>query len=236
LTSIDQLIENISTLYASSPQDASRLIEDYLDTQLQELTLQQRISTLKELGGRFLPKPGNAPFEKQVIERVVKLVLGKTPGTEDLSSPEILERLALSMNTIFDIVNQLIGVINTTFATGPAGDETIRQVIGDNLEGQNPAQPLEEHLGQIKKAFLITQQAFKIAASSSLDKILAELDPENISSKTTGSLKFGPLKKAESFDLYEQTFHQFRQWYESGRFMDDFLREFEKNCQKLFVS
>jgi len=146
MTSIDQLIDSISKLYASSPQDASRLIEDYLDTELQELTLQQRISTLNELDGRFLPKPGNAPFEKEVIERVVKLVLGKNPGTEDLSSPEILERLALSLNTIFDIVNQLIGVINTTFATGPAGDETIRGVIGDNLEGQSPAQPLEEHL------------------------------------------------------------------------------------------
>jgi hypothetical protein len=236
MTSIEQLIEGISKLYASSPQDAARTIEDYLDAQLKELTLGQRIATVQELDTRFLPVPGNVHSEKEVIDRVIRLVLGRNPGREDLSSPEILERLALSLNTIFDIVNQLIGVINTTFATGPAGDETIRQVIGENMEGQSPAQPLEDHLGQIKKAFLITQQAFKIAASSVVDKILAELDPQNISSRTGSSLKFGPLKKAESFDLYEESFHKFKQWYESGRFMEDFLREFEKNCQKLFVS
>ena len=236
MTSTDQLIKEISKLYASSPQDAARTIEEYLDAELKGLPLQQRLSTVQDLDTGFLPVPGNVQSEKEVVDRVVRLVLGKNAGREDLSSPEVLERLALSLNTIFDIVNQLIGVINTTFATCPAGDETIRQVIGENLEGESPAQPLEEHLGQIKKAFLVTQQAFKIAASSSLDKILAELDPQNISSKTAGSLKFGPLKKAESFDLYEKTFHQFKKWYESGRFMDDFLREFEKNCQKLFVN
>lgn len=235
MTSTKTLIEEISKLYASSPRDASRTIEDYLDAQLNELPLEQRLSVIQGLSAVFLPAPGSVHSEQEVVDRVVRLVLGKTAGREDLSSPEVLERLALSLNTIFDIVNQLIGVINSTFATCPAGNETIRHVIGENLEGEGPAQPLEEHLGQIKKAFLVTQQAFKIAASTSLDKILAELDPQNISSKTGGSLKFGPLKKAESFDLYEKTFHQFKQWYESGRFMEDFLREFEKNCQKLFV-
>ncbi len=235
MTSIEKLIEGISKIYASSPMDASRAIENYLSAELKDMTPRQRISTVQELTTRFLPASNTVRSEKELIGRVVRLVLGRTAGGDDLSSPEILERLALSLNTVFDIVNELIGVINTTFATCRDGNETIRQVIGENLEGQSPYQPLEEHLGQIKKAFLVTQQAFKIAATSSAEKILTELDPQNISSKTGGSLKFGPLKKADSFEVYEQTFQEFKKWYESGRFMDDFLREFEKNCQKLFV-
>jgi hypothetical protein len=235
VTSVEKLIEGISKLYASSPQDASRTIEDYLAAELKDLTPRQRISTVQEVSTGFLPASGDVQSQKELISRVVQLVLGRIAGSEDLSSPEILERLALSLNTVFDIVNELIGVINTTFTTCRDGNETIRQVIGENLEGQSPYQSLEEHLGQIKKAFLVTQQAFKIAATSSAEKILSELDPQNISSKTGGSLKFGPLKKAESFEVYEETFQQFKKWYDSGRFMDDFLREFEKNCQKLFV-
>jgi hypothetical protein len=47
-------------------------------------------------------------------------------------------------------------------------------------------------------------------------------------------LKFGPMKKAEMFDIYEQRYGKIQKWFSSGRFMEDFLREFEKNCQTQF--
>lgn len=236
MTSIEQLIDEISRLYTSSPQDASRVIEDFLEAELNHLSGQQRISVVQELDVGI--QRGLAPIEseKKIIEGIIALLLGRSPAREDLASPEVLERLAESLNTIFDIVNQLIGVINSTLGGNRVGEETIRHVIGFNLDGDSPVQPLQEHLGQIKKAFLVTQQAFKDAASSLLENILTELDPKNMTSSTGGSLKFGPLKKAESFDTYEEKFDKFKKWYESGRFMEDFLRAFEKNCRTLFTS
>ena len=43
------------------------------------------------------------------------------------------------------------------------------------------------------------------------------------------------LRKAESFELYAQKFEAFKDYFESGRFMEELLREFENNCQKLFL-
>ena len=91
----------------------------------------------------------------------------------------------------------------------------------------------QKHLGQIQKAFLTTQQAFKNAAHARVREILDELDPGKISASGGGGLKFGPLRKAECFEIYESKFRSCKKWFESGRFMEDFLREFEKNCQKL---
>jgi hypothetical protein len=43
------------------------------------------------------------------------------------------------------------------------------------------------------------------------------------------------MKKAESFDLFEEKYKRVKKWYESERFLLDFLRQFEKNCQKSFT-
>jgi hypothetical protein len=231
MISIEKLTENIRAIYESSPGTAGSLIEDYLDAELKHLPYEQKISVIQDLDAGFRGISKDVHLEKEIIDRLIDLLLGKNVHREDNASAEILERLAESLNTIFDMVNQLIGVINSTLAADKVGEETIRHVIGVNLDSESSTQPLEKHLGQIKNAFLTTQQAFKSAASTTLEKIIAELDPKEISSQPGSSLKFGPLKKAESFDIYEEKFNKFRKWYESGRFMEDFLREFEKYCQ-----
>jgi hypothetical protein len=236
MTSIEKLTENIRAIYESSPKTAQSLIEDYLDAELKHLPYNQKISAVQDLDAGLQGISKGMHLEKEIIDRLIDLLLGKNVRREDLASAEILDRLAESLNTIFDMVNQLIGVINSTLAADKVGEETIRHVIGINLDSKSSTQPLEKHLGQIKKAFLTTQQAFKNAASTTMEKIIDELDPKKISSQPGSSLKFGPLKKAESFDIYEEKFMKFRKWYESGRFMEDFLREFEKYCQEISIS
>ncbi|MBN2298812.1 MAG: hypothetical protein JXM72_09465, partial [Deltaproteobacteria bacterium] len=195
-------IDDLRKIYASSPQKASTLIEEYLEGTLGDLPMPERISALKALG-KQLNQGAEDETPKELIDRIVPLLLGRDVCRENLSSSELLERLAGSLNTIFDIVNQLIGVINQTLGESRAGEETIRHVIGGNLECESSERPLEEHLGQIQKAFLKTHQFFKEAAEVTVGKILAEMDPGKISSEAGSSLKFGPLKKAETFDLYE---------------------------------
>ena len=67
-----------------------------------------------------------------------------------------------------------------------------------------------------------------------MKEILAELEPDRIAASTRGGLRFGSLRKAEQFELYAQKYDAFKKWVDSGRYIEEVLREFEKNCQKIF--
>jgi hypothetical protein len=169
----------------------------------------------------------------ELLDRLVPLLLGRDVSM-DLSTPELLSRLAHSLNTIFTMLNELIGLINSTLGGNPAGDETIRQIIGASMQRQGEVQSIEHYLGQIKKAFLTAQQSSREAARTMVAHIIAELDPKGMEG-SGGGFKIGPMKKAESFDLFEEKYKRVKKWYESERFLLDFLRQFEKNCQKSFT-
>jgi hypothetical protein len=231
-----QLAGDIRRIYQSDGPKADVLIENYLNKKLAGLSPDQRQEALKSLAHEFeAGKSGQANLSSQdTLSRVFSLLLGREIARDDLSSQEVLERLGESLNTIFDMLNRIIRVINVSFNAEGVGDQTIRYFIGSHVEGGSQGKSLKEYLGRIEKAFLITQQAFKNATDIKVREILAELDPDKISAAAGGGLKFGPLRKAECYDIYETKYRTFKQWVESGRFMEEFLREFEKSCQKLY--
>jgi hypothetical protein len=212
-------------------------VEAYLIEQMAGLSSQARITALQTV----LDRVGNIcrpclPVEtdEEVLTRVCSLLLGRKVSMDDLSSSELLEKLADSLNTIFNTLNQLISVINMTFTGEGSPDQTIRQVIGFRLEGEGQGRSLETYLDQISNAFLTAQQSFKEAAYAKVKQVLAVLDPEQVAAEVGKGLKFGPMKKAEMFEIYEERYGKIQKWFSSGRFMEDFLREFEKNCQTKF--
>lgn len=231
------MADGIRQIYESDRSQAEALIEAYLEERLRGLSVNERLARLEELAAEFgkaSPRPfGSEGEDEEVLSRLFSLLLGRKVSQADLSSTELLERLALSLNTIFDALNELVNVINVTLMGERIGEETIRHVIGFQLEGESESQSLESYIGQIRKAFLVTQQAFKETAHAKVSEILLELDPDRISEAGGGGFKFGPLRKAEFFETYEEKFRAFKKWFESGRFMEEFLREFEKNSQKL---
>jgi len=235
--STGQLAEEIRQIYRSDMTRAEALIEAHLGKILAGLSPDARLTRIEKLKDEFKAEPadtaGGTDMETDVLEKVSSLLLGRDVSLDNLSPTEVLERLAESLKTIFDTLNQLIGVINSTLFTQNTGDETIRFFIGSHMEGGSQTKSLESYLGQIQKAFLTTQQAFKNAAHAKVKEILNELDPEKISEAGGGGLKFGPLRKADCFETYEKKYYSFKTWFETGRFMEGFLREFEKNCQKL---
>jgi hypothetical protein len=237
--SLEILADEVRGIYNPDDAGAASLIEAHLKERLQTFSPDGRLAFLEKLIAQFdksaLGKSKGSNLEEEVISRLFSLLLGREVSQADLSSTELLEKLALSLNTIFDTLNQLVSVINATLLSERTGEETIRQVIGFHLEGESQLQSLESYIGQIKEAFLITQQAFKNAAHAKVSEILLELDPDSIAQAGGGGLRFGPLRKAEYFEIYEEKFHAFKKWFESGRFMEEFLREFEKNSQKLSV-
>jgi hypothetical protein len=235
--SLEQVTDEIRQIYGSDNLQAEPLIEAFLERRLNELPAGERLTLLEKLTAEFKGASheisGSVDVDEEFLSRVFSLLLGRKVSQADLTSTEILERLAESLNTIFDTLNELVSVINTTLMGESTGEETIRQVIGFHVAGEDQTKSLESYLGQIKQAFLIAQQAFKNAAHVKVNQILAELDPERISEGGRGGLKFGPLRKAEFFEIYEENFGKVKKWFESGRFMEEFLREFEKNSQKL---
>lgn len=236
--SLEQLADEIRQVYESDRSQAEALIEEYLEERLQAFSPDERLSFLEKLIGQFdngTPgRSGGPDLEEEVLSRLFSLLLGREVCQADLSSTELLERLAASLNTIFDTLNQLVSVINATLLGEPTGEETIRQVIGFQVEGEDRSESLESYLGRIRKAFLTTQQAFKKAAHTKVSQVLHELDPERIEATGGGGLKFGALRKAAFFETYEEKFRTCKKWLESGRFTEEFLREFEKNCQELY--
>jgi hypothetical protein len=230
----DKLAHEIRQIYGSNPIQAESAIETFLTKRLASLSDNEKKSFLISLASQFEPQqPEMTPeagTEEVVFNGIFSLLLGREVSNENLSAPEIMEQLSESLNTIFGALNRLVQNINATLLGGNPGEQTIRHVIGSRLEGQEPQVSLEEYLGRIDKAFFISHQAFKQAAHTLVLKMLREMDPEKIASEAGQGLKFGPLKKAEYFDIYETKFSTLKKWFESGRFMEDLLREFENNC------
>jgi hypothetical protein len=236
-TLITRISSGLTAQFETGGDVSADSVEAYLDEQMAGLDEQARIAALQSVIDRL----GNAcppclsdETDEEVLSRVCSLLLGRRVSLDDLSSSEFLEKLADSLNTIFNTLNQLISVINMTFTGEGSPEQTIRQVIGFRLEGEGEGRSLEAYLDQISNAFLTAQQSFKEAASTKVKQVLVALDPEQLASELGKGFKFGPMKKAEMFAIYEERYERIQKWFGSGRFMEDFLREFEKNCQTRF--
>jgi len=233
------LANEIRRIYATGTPGAGNLIEEFLESSLNGISSDDKVKLLGQLASKFeqteVCTAEEINVDQEILIRIFSFLLGKKVTQADLCSAELLQRLADSLNTMFDILNQLVGVINMTFLGQHEGIQTIRHVIGFHLEGEKQSRSLENYLGQISKAFLTAQQAFKVAAEKKVKEIMGELDPERIAASQGGGFKLGRQRKAESFELYVQKFETFKGYFESGRFMEELLREFENNCQKLFL-
>jgi hypothetical protein len=234
--SIERLADALRGLSIQSPDQALEKIEAFLAQELKGLGPAERLEVIRKLEGVFPAAQPGMPQNpgSDLLDRLVPLLLGRDVSSKELDTPELLSRLAHSLDTIFTMLNEIIGLINSTLGGNPTGDETIRQIIGTSLEGQGEVQSIEQYLGQIKKAFLTAQRSSTEAARTMVAYIITELDPKGMEGPG-GGFRIGPMKKAESFDLFEEKYKRVKKWYESERFLLDFLRQFEKNCQKSFT-
>ncbi|WDP92867.1 MAG: hypothetical protein HUN04_25355 [Desulfobacter sp.] len=236
------LESEITKTYQAHGEGSRMHIEALLGDRLAALAPEDRLETLDRLIQGFESPARNQavdtaaaiPIDDHVLARVIKLLLGKDIAEAGFDSQALLESLAQSINTVFESLNQLIGVINTTLVGKQDADQTIRQVIGYHLEGSERARPLETYIGQIGKAFFESQEASKKAAHAKVKQILEELAPAKIEKETDVS-KLSPMRKSRYYEVYETKYEKFENWFESGRFMESFLREFEKNCRKISI-
>jgi hypothetical protein len=230
-----QLTTDINSLFEADPNNAHQRIESMLKSRLADYSAQESRKGIQQIIQRYRsPNKAAGAVGNEVMPRVFRLLLGRRVTPDDYSPTELLERLAESLNTIFDSLNQLIGVINMSFCGDTCSkDQTIRQFIGFHLEGEDQTQPLEDYLGKISQAFLTTHEAFKKSAHKLIEQLLLDLDTQQVAKERGLGLKIGPLRKAEDYEIIKEKIDCIRKWFYSGRCMEDFLREFEKNCQSL---
>jgi len=231
------LADDIRHIYRSDSLNAQARIEAFLLERFASLSEEERVTAIKNVSDRFMDATSGSPafgeVEKETLSGICTLLLGRDVCQADLSTPEVLEKLAESLNTIFDSLNQLVNAINTTLLGGSRSEETIRGFIRFHLEGEDQTASLESYLGQINKAFVVAQDAFKAATHSVVGRVLKELDPQQREDTDGRKLKFGPFRKAELFDLFVDRYERCKTWFESDRFMKELLREFENNCLRL---
>ncbi len=235
VTDINPLAETIADLYHNNRAEAGELIETFLAETLEGLGPEEKSDVLSELIQAFEPKKqiiqDTRMLENQVLTRVCCQLLGRDITKDDLEPEILLQNLSESLNTVFDALNELISVINQTLAGKQHPDETIRQVIGYHLEADDASNSLETHIGQIKTAFVTAYESFQETTHKQVRQIIQELGPETI--KKEAGFGLNPIRGSRYFEAYELKFNKFINWVESGKFMEAYLREFERNCQEM---
>lgn len=235
---LGNLVNEIRALSNSEPPDMEDSIERYLGQALRETPFEERLLLLEELAGKFIDSGvdsrQNLNLASEYTPRLLTLLLGNDFSASEHSPAEISEKFAHSLNTVFDTLNQIISVIHSTLLGQKPELETIRHIIGSQIEGGGEETSLKMYLDQIQQAFLTAHEAFQKAARSIAEEMLSALDPDVLEGSTKQGLKFGPLRKAELFDSYQEKYRECRIWFEAGHFSEKLLREFEKNCRKSY--
>ncbi|RJR49623.1 MAG: hypothetical protein C4576_06510 [Desulfobacteraceae bacterium] len=238
---IPELAAKLREIYGSGGAQGEPQVESFLESMLQGRSAEEKRRILQGLHSEFVPVSGDgvtatesgALIGADVYTRIFSLLLGKKVQQKDLSSQELLQKLAASLKAIFDVVNDLLSTTNTA---GASSDQTIRHMVGLHLSGESRYESLESYLGQIKAAIRSSHEAYQAAFASKLREVLLELSPGHIEEKCGKSIRFGPLRKAELFDEYSDTFEGLKTWLESGNFMEDFMAGFQSELQSRLLS
>jgi hypothetical protein len=237
-TSTPVLAAEVRKMVREAGPNAEMVVEAYLEKEFGSLSPEKRVKALDHLIAKFQKDRGIGAKEKDLdtnlVAKLFSMLLGERVGEVDIASEQVIERLATSLNTVFDSLNELITGINATLMGRVSGTETIRFVIGSQLGQEDESKSLESYVDQIKEAFAIAHQAFQDAAMTKMKEILGELDPKKIEASAEGKLKFGPLRKAELFDIYQDKHQTLRHWLETGLLTEALMREFERICQRLY--
>ncbi len=228
------LVSTIRTLYRQNPAEAVTTITKYLQQELSSNSKQEQQQILANIQSAFTADNTQHLQAKQVANdqflHFCSLLLGKQIEKERIHEEQLQQQLNRALTAIFETLNHLIRTINLTLYNNSSSQETIRYLIGEQLDGSGDTSSLETHLLQIHTAFATSHKAFRRTMQKTVEKILEELSPEKLSAKRTSHASFNPLKKMDDFKQYRKTYADCREWYDSGRCVEEFLRTFEREC------
>ncbi len=235
---MDRLAERILELAVQKPADLETSIEVLLLRDLGDISLEARLRRVEELAGYFLSGQSVmgelGRVDSGETARVFSLLLGKTLSTEGLSAEEVTQKFVEAFTTIFDTLNRINRVIQTSLLGQGAELETIRQVIGAQIERVDGNSSVKEYLEKIQEAFLVAHTSFQQAAKNVVSEMLVEMAPAVMEASLKPGFRFGLMRKADLFDIYSEKHEVLTKWVASDHFNERLLREFEKLCQRSY--
>ncbi len=237
--SLEDMARTLRELYRANPGGAREAIEAYLRSSLKDMGGDRRKSFVRRLQAGFSPtaEPKGSAESTGAPGRLSELVwgiLGEDAAPTGRSQVESIEALADALNSIFDHLNSLVALIHETLLGRTMELETIRQAIRSDIAGGRESESIRAYLDHIREAFLIASRAYMLTVRKVIERILNEFDPDRLAQSADQGLKFGFMRRGESFEIYREKYGQFKRWYESDRFSEDFTREFEGTCQRLY--
>lgn len=244
--SIRQLADQIRQISRSDPSRADKLVADHLDESLDRMKGPERLHLLQALKAIFehpqdrpekKPEQNETPSDsdsnRETLSKLTALLLGKPTLPVELSSDDLLKELVESMNAVFDLLDRQASATKVTLSSS-CSDNTTHRVVQGDLDGAERSKSLQAYLEQIEKAILMNHKAFQQAAITTVAEILNELDPKRIAAGGGGGMfRPGLKRKAEAYDAYTAKWDQIRQLLDSGQFLPQFIKTFEKYCQIL---
>lgn len=234
---VDRIAERIRDLAVQERADLEAGIEAVLLREFEGLTQEERLRRVEELARCFVSAsqpvtcPGGTSGEAADF---LSLLLGTRLTTEGLSGEEVTRKTMEAFTTIFDTLNRIHSVIQSTLLGRGDELETIRQVIGAQIGREAGTSSVKEYLDKIQEAFLVAHRSFQSAAGAVISEMLKEMDPAAIEASAENGFRFGPLRKARLYDLYRERYEVLTKWAASGYFNESLLREFEKSCQRSY--
>ena len=135
---LNNLAKGIRTLNRSQPPCLEESMESYLEWELRDTTLAERLLLLEGLLEKFPDKaqvPHGPSLGQGETARILSLLSGTRLDLSDHTPEEVSEKFAASLNTLFDSLNQIVAVIHSNLLGEEPELETIRHVIGTQIEG-----------------------------------------------------------------------------------------------------
>ena len=211
-------------------------LETLLADRLAHLDPAARVAEIRRLADSsdVVSSPRISPEASEIgdVDRLLARVFRDRNGIAGPGDASRVDRLADALNLVFDAVNRIAANIDATlYARDP--EATIRHHIGAHMGGTGETASLTDRIDRIGQAFLDAHEAYRAAARTQAVGLLDRLDPEAIQAE--GNLKFGPFGKADRFRAFEAMYRSCRDWVESPKFMEEFLREFEREIRKKFA-
>lgn len=220
---VQELAAQIRDTYQTSPLLTESAVENMMLRQFESLSPNEKLDRLDELIRYFAPPPDDMGVQE--LLKLFSRLLDRPLTAADLSSEELIERIAGSLQMIFRELNEILHNIKQSAISDDREDKTIRIMIEDILQNEHYSDKLEDHLRQIKTALINSHRAYKKAARAVADKIISGFDPAAIRSAAG---KFGLFQK-----MHEKRFNDCQNWAQSDQFMVEFIRQFEINYQQL---
>lgn len=232
LLSTTQLCDEIRKIYRQGADLGPENIEAYLEQHLGSLPNQEKMEVINNVSLTFSTKRGKQPLPRgseHHLLRFISLLLGHPVDAQGLDDNDIQDKLCASLDIIFNSLNELLQAISGTISQEQVLDETIRHVLRKQFDETDNSRPLAEYVDQIRNSFFTSYESFKSAHLLIIENILEEINPQK-SIERTGALKFGALRKAEAFEHYTKLYATLKDWHDSGRGLEEYLRTFEKQC------